>query len=532
MQAIVSPPLASTLARKNLVITGVTGFVGKVWLAQLLAHMPDLGRITVLVRGQRTRSAQQRIAEIADTSPAFRPVKAAAEGHYGAWLSRRLEVVESDLTKPRCGLDDATFDRLAAQTDCVIHIAGLTDFQPDPKKGFPANVDGTLHVAELVAATASQRLVHMSTCFVAGFDEGRTPEQLDAGVSPNGTHFDPDVELAEIHTILGKPIGPTERIDAVVARAHALGWPNLYTFSKGLAEHFLALRSDIDLTIVRPSVVECARTFPLPGWNEGLNTSAPIMWFCGTPFRRFPATPEHHFDIVPVDAVCRWLTIVTAAHLRGTARPVYQFASSDINPTTFGRIFELTALAHRRDARKGSATLTDRLKAQLDIAPRRLDDQGMLQPHRISGLLQRVRDGLGTAQKDEGLQGRLLRGLGLPISSLRRDLRTQQRKLGSIERMFEAYQPFVHDHDWVFCSDHIRDELDRLHPDDHALFKDDVTDLCWRSYWLDVQFPGVKRWSFPIMEGKTVPLDPPSSPPLRLSDTPDEAPAGTLQGAA
>jgi hypothetical protein len=40
--------------------------------------------------------------------------------------------------------------------------------------------------------------------------------------------------------------------------------------------------------------------------------------------------------------------------------------------------------------------------------------------------------------------------------------------------------------------------------------------MCWRSYWLDVQYPGMVRWSFPLMDGRDVPLDPPSDPPLAL----------------
>jgi long-chain acyl-CoA synthetase len=521
-------PISTTLSGRHLVISGITGFVGKVWLSHLLTHSPDIGRVTLLVRGSRGRTAIERVAHIADTSPAFRPVKAVAGSDYAAWLDARLDVVQADITKPRCGLDEATYQRITATADCVIHIAGLTDFQPDPRIGFPANVDGTRHMAALARRTPSRRLIHMSTCFVAGMAEGQTPEQLTVGRSPLGQEVDVDAECAAVQEILDQNLDASQRIDAVMERARHLGWPNLYTYTKGLAEHLLASDDALDLTIVRPSVVECARTFPFPGWNEGLNTSAPIMWFCGTPFRRFPATPHHHFDIIPVDTVCRWLSIITARHLHGEARPVYQFCSSDINPTTFGRIFELTALAHRREANGHGASLRDRIVAQLDIVPTHLDKQGTLQPKRIAGFLGGLRERVNDLHRQEGLAGRMLATLGADLRSTRRQLRLEHRRMNQLQKMFDAYRPFVHDHDWVFCSQNIRDTLATLHPDDQQAFGDDITDMCWRTYWLEVQFPGIKRWSFPIIDGQQVPLDPPSSPPLAL----DSIRGARIQGAA
>jgi len=84
-----------------------------------------------------------------------------------------------------------------------------------------------------------------------------------------------------------------------------------------------------------------------------------------------------------------------------------------------------------------------------------------------------------------------------------------------LHRMLDVYRPFIHDHSWVFATDHIRAACRLLDRDDP--FHDDVSDLCWRQYWLDVQYPGIVRWAFPILRGERVPSDPPSAPPLHLS---------------
>lgn len=523
----VTSSIADTLRGRHLLVTGATGFVGKVWLSHLLTHVPEIGRITLLVRGSRKQSAAARVAELIDTTPVFRHLKDQHGEALGAFLRDRIDVLDADLTRPGCGLDENTVQHLVASVDAVVHIAGLTDFQPDPRKGVPANVDGTAHVADLARRTPHRRLLHVSTCYVAGTPGGEVPEALTPGVSPLGVRFSVEDERQALRLIDGQFATAPDRIDAAMVRARRLGWPNLYTFTKGLAEHLLAA-DDLDLVILRPSVVECARTFPFVGWNEGLNTSAPIMWFCGTAFPALPSAGTHRFDIVPVDAVARNLTVALAAQLRGEARPVYQVATSHNNPTTFARIVELTALGKRRHAARAGGRPAERLTAHLDAAPVLRDDLGMFRPETVESVLGWVRARIERVEKRE-LKAPLARLRDRARDRLRRarqQVVKQQRAMAQLQRMLEVYQPFLHDHDWRFRADHVDAAQARLLPED-AAFRDDLRSLCWRSYWLDVQYPGVVRWSFPLMDGRDAPTDPPSDPALTL-----DAPASRLQGAA
>ncbi|MCB9682670.1 MAG: SDR family oxidoreductase [Alphaproteobacteria bacterium] len=513
------PPLGEVFAGRHLVVTGVTGFLGKVWLAQLLTHLPDVGRITLLVRGQRKATAAQRVATMIDTSPAFRPLRHAVRGDLGAWLDARIEVVDADLALPDCGLDAHTARRVLSTADAIVHVAGLTDFQPDPRKSFPVNVHGTRHVADLTRFMATPRLLHVSTCFVAGAAQGVVEERLVPGVSPRGLVFDVHDEIAACQQLIDTLPTPAARIEAVDARARALGWPNLYTFSKGLGEHLLATL-DVDAVTARPSVIECARTFPEPAWNEGLNTSGPIMWFCGTAFPALPSTADHTFDIIPVDAVSRWLTVILARHLRGEAHEVYQLASGDVNPASFGRIVELTALGKRRHAGRPGARLSERLVAHLDVRSRPHDDLPWLTPDRVEGLGRDLHALLGALDPTDRLPAPLQRGIGgrlaQRVKDARRAVAKANRTSSRLVRMLEVYRPFIHDHDWTFVTGNVRGDVAALHPDDRAVWHDDITDLCWRTYWLDVQYTGMVRWAFPLMEGGTVAEDPPSEPALAL----------------
>ena len=68
-------------------------------------------------------------------------------------------------------------------------------------------------------------------------------------------------------------------VEVGIERAQRWGWPNTYTYSKALAERLVhAARDDLGpVTTVRPAVVESSLKYPFPGWNQGINTSAPLV---------------------------------------------------------------------------------------------------------------------------------------------------------------------------------------------------------------------------------------------------------------
>jgi len=99
-------------------------------------------------------------------------------------------------------------------------------------------------------------------------------------------------------------------------RAQYLGWPNTYTLTKSLAESLLAkLGTGLPIAIVRPAIVESSTAQPFRGWNEGINTSASLSYLLGTYFRQLPTNERKRLDVIPVDAVCRGMTLTAAAIL-------------------------------------------------------------------------------------------------------------------------------------------------------------------------------------------------------------------------
>ena len=516
-----------TLAGRHILLIGVTGFIGKVWLVDLLAKIPNIGRITLLIRRNRTTSAQKRFEKIVEESPAFDPLHEHHGKKLGAFLSEKVEVVEGDVSSPGLGLDEATQTRLQRSLDVVVNSAGLTDFNPDLRDALSSNVDSTLHLLEFLRKCKRAGLMHLSTCYVVGMRNGRVGEQLEDSYNPaRDPLFDAEKEIASLRERIGRiearaegpelnkalrrqalgrgrdeTSAPAAELEGVLRRNRArwvrnrlthvgmrraqhLGWPNTYTFTKSLGESILARHGkDLPIAIVRPSIVESSERSPFTGWNEGINTSGPLSYLLGTNFRQLPSNERKCLDVIPVDMVCRGMTLIATALVARRNARLYQLATSAINPVNMGRSIELTGLAHRKYYRT-SQSVENWLKVKFETIP-----VSKQRYERLSIPMQKaVVSGINRAATT-------LRMKKAPFAKAERDLIRA-------EKLIELYEPFILHNEHVFECENARLLSAALPPEEKALFDFTPEAVDWWDYWINVHIPALRRWCYPLMEGR------------------------------
>lgn len=513
--ALKGPSIAETFAGKHLLVTGVTGFLGKVWLAMVLDHLPEIGRATVVIRPKKGEDADARFQWIVERSPAFRPLRAKLGAKaFRKLIREKIRVLEAKLVEPLCGLSEAEADAILTDVDAVVHFAGLTDFEPDPQMAIDANIHGAQHAADLAARSRGKRYIHVSTTFVAGRRSTTIEESIEVGVSPNGTTFDPEEELRTLEEGIAAQETKSQRIDYAMDRAEALGWPNIYTYSKALSEHLIETREDVTTTTFRPAIVECARNYPFEGWNEGINTSGPLVWLLSTTFQRFPARETNNFDIVPVDTVARSMVLVVADALRDRAEAIYQCGSSDVNPFTFRRAVELTGIGIRRMYARRGDDFEKKVLSKLDPICAEPDPNEVFGHRRMRLVARATRKFLRKFKLQENVSPKLYDKIDGPkldekLRKFSMDCRTTDRKLGQVDDMLRVYLPFVNEIAYVFRTGHLVAATERLSDEERELFGFDVADVCWRDYWVKIQVPGLDKWSLPLLRNEKVPDDPP-----------------------
>src|SRR6266403_2045257 len=113
-----------SLSGKHLLLIGVTGFIGKVWLVDLLEKIPNIAKITLLIRRNRTTSAQRRFEKIVEESPTLDRLQEIHGANLAAFLREKVEVVEGDVSQLGLGLQTATQSRLQRSLDVIANSAG------------------------------------------------------------------------------------------------------------------------------------------------------------------------------------------------------------------------------------------------------------------------------------------------------------------------------------------------------------------------------------------------------------------------
>ena len=524
-----------SLSHKRILLIGATGFIGKVWLVKLLHDLPEVGRVYLLIRRQRSMSAQRRFEKIVEESPAFEPLYRLYGDDLPRFMSERITVVEGDTSRPNLGLAPDVASALQRQLDVVVNSGGLTDFNPDLRNALAANVDAIDHMLAFIRGCDHAALLHLSTCYVVGERDGRITEALAPNYTPRGqAGFDADAErvalherversrswppdpglLRELETPLptaaeadapgdaaaaggdavtngrgnGSRFGWLRKVltEAGTHRARELGWPNSYVFTKSLGESIIAAHgADLPIAIVRPAIVETSLQDPFEGWNEGLNTSAPLSYLLGTTFRQLPANERKCLDIIPVDLVCRGMTLVAAALVERCHQPLYQLATSVTNPCNMKRSIELTSLAHRKYYREQKG-YRYWWKMRMDAIPVSKTRYQRLSAPRYQAILSRIR--------------KVLSPMPFKVHALVR----AERAVTRVAKLVEIYEPFILENEHVFEARNVHLLSAALPADEREQFGYELENFDWRHYWINVHIPAMRKWCYPLIEGRPI----------------------------
>jgi len=517
----------STLTGRHIMLMGVTGFIGKVWLVNLLSDLPEVGCIYLLIRRQKSDPALRRFEKMVEESPVFDPLHERYGAGLGRFLAERVEVVEGDASQPGLGLSPEIATRLLSRLDLVVNSSGLTDFNPDLRDALTTNVDAAMHVLDFVRRSDHAGLIHLSTCYVAGARDGRVGEKLRPNYTPAGiSNFDAEREHQALYELiagaekmaenpqitaqlrneaLGKEHAAKDLrgtalenqirknrirwlrnhlVEAGMKRSRELGWPNTYTFTKSLAESLIAkYSSGLPIALIRPAIVETSVRRPFQGWNEGINTSASLSYLLGTYFRQLPSNEHKRLDIIPVDSVCRGMTLIAAAVIERRHEPLYQLATSVTNPCDMRRSIELTSLAHRKHYR-AQESLEYWLRLRFDAIPVSKERYNRMSAPAQKAIIKSIQ--------------RIM----APLPLKRPPLVKAERNLEKVEKLIELFEPFILHNEHDFVAENVEKLSHAVVPEERAQFGYDTRSIDWWEYWIDIHIPALRRWTYPLIEGR------------------------------
>ena len=502
------PPIARTLAGRRVLVTGATGFVGKVVIEKLLWSVPAIGKLVLLVRPGEGGSARERLHREILGSPPFARLRALHGDGWRSWAEEKIEVVPGDLASERLGLDPAAYRALAGSIDAIVASAATVRFDERLDRALAINARGALAALRLARDAGEVPLVQLSTAFVSGRRAGTVREEI---ATLGAAEVDPEALLAELEALAGRiarrghgarergaadppgsaPGGSADaraadlQVEAGRRMAHRHGFHDVYTLTKALAERLIeSRRSATPVAVVRPGIVESALDSPMPGWIDGVRVADPLLVAYGRGrLRTLPGHAGAPLELVPVDLVANAVIVALAslaARPEGPAPPiaVYQIGSGG-RPVTLGELME--------GAREGFSRTPMRTPEGRPIRLRRARFLA------VGAYRRRLRRRRAALSWLAGALGAVSNGLG-------RRLAAPLAAIDHFLRLLEVYGPYL-DHPARYDDTRARALAARLAARDRSTFSFDAAAVEWRRYLAEIHLPGLIRYALRAESG-------------------------------
>ncbi|XP_045538347.1 fatty acyl-CoA reductase wat [Papilio machaon] len=311
---------------KNVLITGATGFLGKILVEKLLRCCPGIENLYLLVRRKRGQDIYSRLEDIFE-DPVFDRLKLVLPK-----FRHKVVGVPADCAAPGLGLSLEDRQLLTDKVNVMFHCAATVKFDEQLRAALATNVRAPLHLLRLARdMRALDVLMHVSTAYsnshLAHVEERFYPCAADTDRLQLDLDNMTDAQIDEmLPTILGE-------------------WPNTYTFTKALAEKELRLHAGaVPLGVFRPAIVTSTAKEPLKCWLDNMYGPTGVAVGSATGMlRTLQCDARVTADLVPVDCVVSCLLAAARrVHLDYAAGspppepPIFNYVSSVENRITWG----------------------------------------------------------------------------------------------------------------------------------------------------------------------------------------------------
>ncbi|XP_047049656.1 fatty acyl-CoA reductase 1-like [Lolium rigidum] len=321
---------------KSVLITGSTGFLGKILVEKILRVQPDVKKIYLPVRAADAAAAKRRVETEVVGKELFGLLREKHGDGFESFIEEKIVPLAGDVMREGFGVDRETLKelRVVEELNVIVNGAATTNFYERYDVALDVNVAGVRHMCDFARRCPNlEVLLHVSTAYVAGEKQGLVQEKpfRHGETLKEGTHLDIDVEVR-----LAKDLKKQMQADGVddpkaerkalkelgLSRARHFGWPNTYVFTKSMGEMMLGQMmqgGEVPVVIVRPSIITSVQNDPLPGWIEGTRTiDAILIGYAKQNLSCFLADLDLTMDVMPGDMVVNAMMAATVGHASTT----------------------------------------------------------------------------------------------------------------------------------------------------------------------------------------------------------------------
>ncbi|KAG5680579.1 hypothetical protein PVAND_010076 [Polypedilum vanderplanki] len=321
--------IAPIFKGRHILLTGSTGFMGKVFVEKLL-RITEVDKIYLLMRVKKGKNPKDRLVDMFN-NPIFDIVK--KQMGIDAMINK-IVIITGDCALEGLGISEEQRQLIINNVTLMYHFAATIRFDEKLKKAVELNTRGTREMIKLGKECKKLDMFgYMSTSYCHLHESFLLEKPYDPPADPNKI-----INSIEILT--------EEEVEKMVKKI--LGnLPNSYAFTKALAEALVndaCQKENLPAMILRPSIVIPTLEDPIRGWTDNLNGPAGMMIGAGKGvIRTIYCDQKSYGDFLPVDVAINGLMVCTWNYIQFNDKEHYivNFTSSQDIQVTWEAILEM-----------------------------------------------------------------------------------------------------------------------------------------------------------------------------------------------
>ncbi|KAJ4828045.1 hypothetical protein Tsubulata_028115 [Turnera subulata] len=276
------------LEKKNILVTGATGFLAKIFVEKILRVQPKIQKIYLLLRAADDKSASQRLQNEIIEKDLFRVLKEKWGSNFNSFITQKIVLVPGDISLGEdLGVKEPkSRDEMWSQLDVIVNLSATTNFDERYDIALITNTFGAKHVVCFAKKCIKlQLLVHK------------------AGLIPETPYTFKDT----ISGVSGLDIDEEKHI-----------------VQKKLSELRIEEATD-------KAITEAMKDLGMKRTIDGF-----ILTYAKGRLPFFLADPNTVVDLIPADMVVNAMLVAMVAHANQPSLTIYQIGTSKKNPITYG----------------------------------------------------------------------------------------------------------------------------------------------------------------------------------------------------
>jgi len=369
------------LEGKNILITGCSGFLGKVLLEKIIRSIPNVANLYLLVRGSdKYKTGKERFNQEIACSSIFNSLKAHNLEAFESFCDHKIHIVSGELTEPLFGLAENEFKALSEKLDLIVNSAASVNFREELDKALKINTLCLNNIILLSKSGGNLPVVQVSTCYVHGFNKGEIYEETMAPArelfpqSKSGLFLIEEVVADLEQKIASLKLTTNDEkslkdnlVELGAEQAQRYGWNDVYTFTKWMGEQLLLEKlQGQSLAILRPAIIESTLKAPVAGWIEGVKVADAIIFaYARGKLSYFPGDPKGVMDIIPADLVANGVILSMTKVLKSPGEiNIYQCCSRGSSQPTIRQLIDIMILEANLNYKKYPKLFRDQQPAE------------------------------------------------------------------------------------------------------------------------------------------------------------------------